>query len=113
MEFQKNELEIKEIAKKVLTLSRFGFDDESSINARKISEESSYYGYYNKNTWSVFFLWGEEDFGRSRTASLHIDDETGLPVQLQHTMGQSKIRYQFNESTNEITTDTGVTFSWV
>lgn len=110
MNFISSEEEILKTAKQILTGSSFGYDDESSFRIGKLNESSNDYYRHIEKVWSIFFLWGEDIFGKSRTAILSIDDQTLMPIELRHTMGQSVIRYSYDENNNEIKTSTGVRF---
>jgi len=110
MGFIKSKEEIIEIAKNVLSLSEFTYNDEEDIRSNMLEKDDTA-NYYHKNVWVVSFLWQAEEYGRMRSAGLYIDDEKGLPLHLVHTMGQVKILFEYNEATSEITTSTGFTFN--
>ncbi|MEC3876742.1 hypothetical protein [Chryseobacterium salviniae] len=107
------EEQIIELSKKILNNSGFGYDDENQIKCVELSEDS-FFGYNknkNQNIWQISFLWGEEDFGKSRGALLYIDDDKKLPLLLVHSLGQSKITYSLLNDGKTIVSSTNVKFT--
>jgi len=103
--------EIIELSKKILNNSGFGYDDENQIKCVELNEDS-FFGYNkNQNIWQISFLWGEEDFGKSRGALLYIDDDKKLPLLLVHSLGQSKITYSLLNDEKTIVSSTNVKFT--
>jgi len=102
--------QIIERAKMVLKNSGFGYDDENKFTAthHPIREEHAF-GIDTTDTWSIGFMWGAEEFGKSRSATLYISNKTGDPMLLVHTMGISKISYEKKENGDYISS-TGVKF---
>lgn len=107
------EKQILELSKKILNNSGFGYDDENQIKCTELNEDS-FFGYSkkeNQNIWQISFLWGEEEFGKSRGAFLYIDDDKKLPLLLVHSLGQSKIRYSLSNDGKTIVSTTNVKFT--
>ena len=101
--------EIIERSKKILTKSGFGYDDEKSFKATYNPEPESWLSNKQTDTWSVYFVWGKEEFGKSRSAILYLDDKTGGLLLLVHTMGVSKIHFETKEN-GDIISSTGMKF---
>ncbi|WP_370899425.1 hypothetical protein [Chryseobacterium gossypii] len=107
------EQQILELSKRILNNSEFGYDDENQIKCTELNEDY-FFGHNkkeNQNIWQVSFLWGEEDFGKSRGAFLYIDDEKQLPILLVHSLGQTKITYSLLNDGKTILTSTGIKFT--
>lgn len=105
--------QILELSKKILNNSGFGYDDENQIKCTELNEDH-FFGYSkkeNQNIWQISFLWGEEDFGKSRGAFLYIDDDKKLPLLLVHSLGQSKIKYSLSNDGKTIVSSTNVKFT--
>jgi hypothetical protein len=104
--------EIIELSKKILNNSGFGYDDENQIKCVELSEDFFLIiTKKNQNIWQISFLWGEEDFGKSRGAFLYIDDDKKLPLLLVHSLGQSKITYSLLNDGKTIVSSTNVKFT--